>query len=219
MKICVCGWYFREDFYRVLKRVNERYPVAVVSNTGFLTASESVLARSLDFYTRENIGLEWGAYDYYLKEVWDGVSPVLFLHDDIRLRPVMKDYELRPPVEIFDAISKFEHDQVYIFKSLPEAKENFWIHGRAFYCSARFLRYLRRYNDGFWFDEDNDGHTQGPTPAHCKHFNEADYQFKYFTRGIPEKSNMKAGGYVILPALDCARRGRFEEEIEASKSI
>jgi hypothetical protein len=213
MQICVCGWYFREDFYRTLRQARKKYPVMIISNGRigpWLGGGDKV--RTLSFCIRKNIGLEWGAYDDFIKHHWDRKSPVLFLHDDIRVRPVMRNNRLLHPTEVFDSIAKLPFDQVYIFKSMQESIDNFRIHGRAFYCSARFLRYLLRYNDGFWFDENNTGHTQGPTPDHCLHFNEADYRFKHFLNRIPQKNKLTVGEYVILPALDCARRGRFEEE-------
>ncbi|MBW2621273.1 MAG: hypothetical protein JRD68_00075 [Deltaproteobacteria bacterium] len=212
MQICVCGWYFRPDFYALMREVNKKYSVTVINHQDTPLKWEY----KLSWHLCPNIGLEWGAYDFFLKTAWDGESAVLFLHDDIRFRPVIKNYELIEPIIIFDTIEQFEFDQVYFFGSLEEATKNYGIHGRAFKCSAVFLKSLLEQNNGFWYDENNDGHIQGTTPNYCEHYNKADYKFADFIKELKCRSNglLDAGHYVILPALDCAVRGRFREEIE-----
>jgi hypothetical protein len=233
----VCGWYFRPDFYRLLGDINEKYPVTVVNN-GTFSFEPGIFSDKISLTSRQNIGLEWGAYDYFLKTKWDNEADVLFLHDDIRFRPVIMNYELVEPMIIFDTIAKLEFDQVYLFGSLDEATANYGIHGRAFKCSVAFLKYLLEHNNGFWFDKNNDGHIQGPTPDYCEHYNKADYKFADCIKELdgkmpdlmsrprpdhvstvppllyPARLQLDVGEYVILPALDCAVRGRFREEIE-----
>ena len=210
MKICVCGWYYMDSILRDLKEVNETYPVFIVAHR----SSEALLG-NFEYRLRENIGLEWGAYDSYLKNEWDGVSDVLFMHDDIRLRPTFSSYEAVPATQVFRAIENLagEYDQVYIFRSLQEQKENFALHGRAFLATAKLLQYLLDNEDGIWFDADNTGHTMGPTPDWCKHYNEADYKFRDTLIKIDSLgTGMSVNNSIILPPFDCARRGKFEEE-------
>lgn len=225
MQICVCGWYFRPDFYKLLREINEKYPVTVVANQlprddvdkGFFMIPEGrgrgiILPDRKDalWLNRKNIGLEWGAYDYFLKNLWDGESSVLFMHDDVRVWPVIQDYQVIEPIKVFDVISKFLYGQVYLFRTLQQAIDNYYIHGRAFFCSAQFLKRLLKDNNGFWFDENNTGHISGPTPKHCKHYNEADYRFAKYIKSVKDMGDV--GDHVVLPALDCARRGKFIEE-------
>jgi len=209
MKVCVCGWYYMESIYRDLKEVNETYPVFVVAHK-----ADKILG-DFDYQLRENVGLEWGAYDWYLKNEWDGVSDILFMHDDVRLRPTFSEYNTVPITKIFRSIEHLsaEYDQVYIFRTLQEKKENFGLHGRAFLASAKLLRHLLEQEDGIWYDANNTGHTMGPTPEWCEHYNEADYKFRDTLLKIDSLgTGMSVNNSVILPPFDCARRGKFEEE-------
>lgn len=209
MKICVCGWYYFDSIYRDLEEVNKTYPVFIVAH------KPDPKLNGFEWKERENTGLEWGAYDWYLKNEWDGESDILFMHDDVRMRPIFSEYETVPVTQIFRAIEKLadEYDQVYIFRSLDEKKKNFGLHGRAFLATARLLRYLLDNHDGIWYDADNTGHTMGPTPEWCKHYNEADYRFRDVLIKIDTlETGMSLNNSIILPPFDCARRGKFEEE-------
>ena len=68
MKICVVGWYLYEPFYLQLKKVHQNYPVMVVSH------QKDKSYYGLPHVEIPNIGLEFGAYDYYLKNLWDDGS-------------------------------------------------------------------------------------------------------------------------------------------------
>jgi len=209
MKICVCGWYYMDSIYRDFEEVNKTYPVFVVAH------KEDEKLAGFDHYVRENTGLEWGAYDWYLKNEWDGESDVLFMHDDVRMRPTFCEYDTVPVIQVFKAVENLakEYDQVYIFRSMQEKKENFGLHGRALLCSARFLQYLLDNEDGIWNDVDNTGHTMGPTPDWCKHYNEADYKFRdTLTKIDALETGMSLNNIVLISPFDCARRGKFEEE-------
>lgn len=205
MKICVCGWYYYDSIYQDLVLVNEAYPVFVVAHRDDMWLRKS----GFNFFLRENRGLEWGAYDWYLKNAWDGESNVLYMHDDVRMRPVLKGFSTISPIKIFDAIAELEMDQAYIFKTERERLENYGIHGRAVFASARFNKQLLQ-DGGFWYDHDNTGHTNGPTPSYCKHFNEADYRFFHYLKGL--NSGLLVDRPVILQSFDCARRGKFEDD-------
>ena len=205
MNICVCGWYYLKPLYDILARVKEKFPVYVIAHR------EDDLLNDFYHLIEPNRGLEWGAYDTYLKHVWDGKSDVLFMHDDVRIRPVIQNYEIVAPEKIFSTIANFKQDQVYIFKSEKEAIDNYNIHGRALFCSAKFLHYLLEHG-GFWFDKDNTGHTQGPTPTTCMHFNEADYRFRDFLLTVNGDGGLVVNQKIILPAFDCARRGKFADQ-------
>jgi len=223
--ICVCGWHYFDSVYDTLRSAHKKYPVFVVAHRD----DELLHSSGLPFYMRENVGLEWGAYDWYIKNQWDGKSDVLFMHDDVRIRPVIKEYEVVDPVCVFNTVARLgdTYDQAYIFKSKHEYNKNFFIHGRALFCNAKTIRILLDRNDGFWYDADNTGHTGGSTPDGCKHYNEADYRFWRFlsglhgrgdetypweAEGLVTKEGLMVNQAIIIPAFDCARRGRFEEE-------
>lgn len=129
MNICVVGWYLYEPLYLQLKMVSKGYSAMVVSHR---TDKEYY---GLPHVEIPNIGLEFGAYDYYLKNLWDASSDVLFMHDDIDLADT----------SFFDTVAALKGsgtDQAFIFHDDQDAKNNQKFHGRAFYCSARFLQHM-----------------------------------------------------------------------------
>ena len=211
MKICVCGYYYKPEFFKMMNHIKDKYDIHVVANKTWVNGE---VPASIPVTKRENRGLEWGAYDFYLKNIWDGESDVLFSHDDVRYRPVIKNYEMIDPIKVFSTIEKLDYDQVYFFHSLRHAEKNYYIHGRSFKCSGRFLKELYDAG-GFPYDENNENHIKGPTPEHCKHFNWADYEFaEFIKKNLQGKPGWKVGDHVILAAQECATRGRFDDEID-----
>ena len=80
MDIVVCGWYYHKPFYLELLKIKNKYPVTVV-------AHRSVDTHVLQTVEVDNIGLEFGAYDYYLKRLWVEPIDVVFMHDDTNIKP------------------------------------------------------------------------------------------------------------------------------------
>ena len=151
MRICVVGWYFYPEFYDVLKQIMNKYPVFIVSHKG---------NTGLELPTAEipNVGLEWGAYHYYLQNIWKDDS-VFFTHDDNKIFNI----------EVFDEIASINKDCSMIFRTEKERQCNVGVHGRAFFCSERFLGFYKSYecrckfskvpHNGFWYDPNNFGFT------------------------------------------------------------
>ena len=81
LKICVCGWHLEkfDALYKVLWKLHHEndIPVHIVSNKD----SRWLKVFDLPYSYRDNYGLEFGAYDYYLRNIWDGESDVLFTRD------------------------------------------------------------------------------------------------------------------------------------------
>lgn len=187
MKICVCGWWLYQPFLDALWKVNKKYTVYIVSH-------RRDIKTRLPHFVTDNVGLEWEAYDFYTRFVWDGKSDVLFTHDDTAVSDL----------KVFDEIAAIKADCVFIFKTQDEAMDNGGrgvrgpMHGRAFKMSAGALKSL----GGFWFDKTNTGITwkveKGP-----------DYNAGIikFYEALKEK-DIDYRWYVI-PGYDCARRGRF----------
>jgi hypothetical protein len=187
--------------------LNPEHPVTIVANRDGLPDKYS---GCFDYRVRENRGLEYGAYDYYLKNIWDG-DDVLFMHDDMAILPIMKNFEIIGPELLFKSISEFKDDLVYIFKNDTSRRECFEIHGRAMFASKRWRamfaskRFLRKLLDcgGFPWDKNNDGYTLGPNPGYCEHFNWAVAQLKMFW----EKLFDYKIDSIIIPAFDYKIRG------------
>lgn len=152
MRICVCGWYFDDEFYSSLWRVNHtsnghiKYPVFVIAHR-----DDDLLANcDLPYLIEENSGLEWGAYSQYLSKIWDGHDSVLFMHDDLKLLPLVIDNEAKPGELVFNKLAEIQFDQAYIFQNRMEDVINYGRHGRMVYFSERLLRLIKSRKDFPW---------------------------------------------------------------------
>lgn len=150
MKICVCGYYYRPEFYRELKASG--YEAKVIGKVPGDQADVVI----------PNVGLEWAAYDYYVNHFWDG-EDVLFTHDD--------GY---PDPGAFDLIAEVNAPCAFIFMDEDDAMDNggrsmrkIGIHGRALRLSGDTIERL----GGFWFDGDNTGYVQHPIPPGMLDYN------------------------------------------------
>lgn len=257
MKICVAGWYYNEQLFKVLNEVNKKHKVIVVSYYGRVNGEERrstdkeyipekimrvVAPTGISVISNPNGGLEFGNYDYYIKNYWDKESSVLFMHDDIII------YNNK----IFDIIEDRlkDYDQAFIFRDTEEEVSQGRIHGRAFYCSKRFLQFMLDYtctckqsedyehphykgfkpkvilkgtgpHNGFWYDSFNMAeHVRGQPPRHCRHYNDGIYHFANFA-GRTAYSNSPWPGFpkdkvrqaVHFPEFSAALRGKWEGKI------
>lgn len=140
MNICIVGWYYTPNFYRKMEVITSKYPVHIVAHR---ENKVSPLPTTLI----PNLGLEFGCYDYYVKNIWDKQSSVLFMHDDAEIRVD----------DCFDAIAEIPYDFSFIFESESCMKADFGAHGRVFFASRKALNEL----GGFWFDKENKGRLRG----------------------------------------------------------
>jgi len=234
LKICVVGWSLYEDFYKILK--DSKYSVMIISHN---SDEEKVSALGLPYRMKENIGLEFGAYDFYLKNIWDGKSNVLFTHDDTQIIDIL----------VLDRIADLDnrgYDQAYLFKNKNEEVNNGGKHGRAIYMSAKLLSFILGYectcsqskecsdrhnpgtvlpglgkHTGFWFDPYNKGHVSGKPPVGVRHYNEMIYHFHKYMGWVRDKKlgneSMNVVNRVYFPEYDCARRGKFRIERKKKK--
>ncbi len=198
MKICVIGWHFHSHFFKVLSSVQNRYLVSVICHRQGNTEG---LPKTLI----PNIGLEFGSYNFYLMNMWNEESDVLFIHDDIRLLDTT----------FFSRIEKTTTDQVFIFSNEAERLYNSNAHGRAFFCSYRFLHRLKK-DGGFQYDSGNkgfvaDGHyTDTKPPEGCGHHNKAIHAFVRYLEKIKNETDMIVGVPIISNDIVCARRGKYK---------
>lgn len=196
MQICICGWYFYEDFYGTLNSLRATIDIVIVAN-------RPGNAFGLPCILRENIGLEWGAYSYYLDNCWDGISSVLFMHDDTKA-----------DADFFLSIQNTTFDQAFIFRDEFEYKRSY-SHGRAFYASARFLKVCRLYG-GIYYDKGNrgfiaPGYSWSVTPPEgCKDHNYAIREFTNLVKRIAEEyPDMSVNKQIYAPNICLGTRGKF----------
>ena len=147
--VCVVGWYFRPAFYACLQTL-QAHGIAVTVIAHREPPADLDL-QALDVHAQANVGLEWAAYDLFLRDLWRE-GPTLFLHDDT---------DVTPPVvqEMFTIHSQRALDLAFVFPSLESEQQNRGHHGRAWIASDRGLRALRA--RGIWFDVSNTGDTDG----------------------------------------------------------
>jgi hypothetical protein len=202
MKICVCGWYYYPGFYRELKKVKDLYSVYVVCNR------ESDEVNGLQHTIRENVGLDWGAYNYYLKNVWDRRSPVLFMQDDSKVDGMYVFMQI-------EGIQKHEDkDVVFLFENGVEAARNSNAHGRAFYCTPRFLSAILE-DGSFPYDEGNCGfvargsYKSEKPPEGCKHHNYGIWQFISQIQRINRVKKYNPRSVMTFSGLRLGRRGKL----------
>jgi len=216
VRICVVGWYFDDDFYSSLWRVNSphayknvTYPVFVIAHRD----DEFLHNCDLPYLLQENIGLEWGAYNQYLMKIWDGNESVLFMHDDIKLLPLVTDDGVVPGELVFNKLAEIKYDHVYIFQNRIEDVLNYGMHGRMVYFSERVLR-LFKSQGGFLYDGMNKGYIgEGKKPDDVQPYNYGIHGnneiLKKFQEINPEWSLLKK---VYFPSIEMGYRGKFEKE-------
>jgi hypothetical protein len=228
MKICVNGWYFFPELISILAKVDRRHPVCFSTYAGHIHEAMDgvnlVKSNGLRHEIRPVSGLEFGCYDYYLKNIWDGESSVLFMHDDI----------LVGSTETFDTIAELECDQAYIFRDLREEEVNGRIHGRGIFCSRKFLQYALDYvcecdqavdhedkhnpghilkgvgpHNGFWHEPSNARHNQGRVPIGVRHYNTAIYHFQGIHVRFAGRDGLLVNQKVHIWDFESARRGKL----------
>jgi hypothetical protein len=202
MKICVCGWYFNKVFYDTLEEVHPKYPVHIVAHKKL-----NGIGRAFPFTEIPNVGLEWGAYDYYLKNIWDGVSNVLFTHDDTHVSDI----------DSFANIAGSDLDCGFVFRSVKEVESNAGTHGRAVFMSAKFLEFCKNFiclckfskdkHSGFWYDGSNFGYLGNKARSNGLSCNAGIQHFSGMLEWIEKNEEPLKMGHIIAPQYFNGYRG------------
>lgn len=196
MKICICGWYYQEEFYNELKK--SKYDITIISNKSEVPESISKMFNNI--VIRKNIGLEFGAYNHYVKnnEVDDSI---LFLHDDTLIT--------------IEQINQIEEscrclDQAYIFANYDEQKKNGGKHGRCIYMSAKFLNYLKTEHSGIPYDERNNGYNGTSKNPEGLDYNESINRYHRLLGRIRDKKlGFKILYRIHIKDIKLGRRGKL----------
>jgi hypothetical protein len=191
MNICVAAWYYHKSLMQTLQNC---YPVCWVCHRPPPAAEIDLFDHS--FNNIPNVGLEFGCYDWYLKNRWNGGS-VLFTHDDNEITE-----------EALDQIALIPHDQCFLFPSLEVAEANGKAHGRAFFCSEKLLRRLKG-DGGFWYNEAPETSVAIPaTSAEAPNYHNAGIlTFLAWLKSLP--AEFTANQVAVVPGLKTGYRGRL----------
>lgn len=195
MTVCVVGWHFHRPLYETLRE--SKYPWTIVAHRkppddlSFPGPQCRVLLH--------NIGLEFHCYDDYLRSDWvNSRGSVLFSHDDNEITEAA-----------LDTIAALDRDQAFLFSSDADAQANGKAHGRAIFCSERFLTRLKA-DGGFWYDERPcDGKPIPATTADAPDFHNAAIQvFRAYLERLPQ-DEFRVNQVAIIPGLKTGYRGRL----------
>lgn len=195
ISICVIGWHFHKHLFESLLTIHTKYPI-------FIVCHKEGDALGLPKELIPNIGLEFGAYDHYINNIWKEDSNVLFLHDDTKINAV----------KLMQEIENIKQDHTFIFSSQGEYSYNSGGHGRAMYCSYKFLLHAKA-NNGFWYDKGNLGFVASGSyratkpPEGCKHHNAAMHTFTGYLNRL--KISMLVGIPLVTFNIINARRGNY----------
>lgn len=186
MRICIAGWYFHEPLLQVLE--NSKHICSIVAHR------HPDKQWQIPISPVANVGLEFGCYNWFLMHEWkDG--DVMFCHDDIEITE-----------RSLDGIAGLNRDQCFLFSSEEEARANGYAHGRAMFCSERFLRQCLN-DGGFWYDEGNHGDI-GPTTADAPDYhNNGIRMFRAYLLSLPK--DFSVNRYAVVRDLKCGYRGRI----------
>jgi hypothetical protein len=206
MNICIVGWFWTPEFLNIVSRIQHKHPAFIVAH------NEPSSPPPIPYCTIPNIGLEFGAYDFFIKKVWKGKSNVFFTHDD----SIVSETKLK----VFDRISAIKHDCTYLFRDMSEEEANGGKHGRAIFCSKKFLDYIIEDNNGFWHDEENKGFSGAKGQPHMFrkdgsriNFNVGIHTFhKYLGKVRDRKIGLDVVNRVYFPDYECGRRGTWRHK-------
>ncbi len=185
MKICITGWYFHEPFLTAIAASG--YETLIVGHRERPTFGLKLVL------TPEGRGLEFGCFQQYLMEHWDGVSDVLFMQDDGEITGSALD-------DIAALSEKQEIDQAFVFRDEYEEYFNQGHSGRAIWCRGSWLTWLKA-SGGFDVDWENLGVTEGKR---------ANYGVGMLALKVDR--NPRTSWIAIVPGLQMARRGWISDK-------
>ncbi len=191
-KICVVGWYFFENFYKELKK-SELDIFVVAHQTGDAL-------KGLKHRVNPNVGLEYGAYNYYINNIWDGKSDVFFMHDD------MEAVEFDDLIlSLYKEFKRKKAGQGYV-ASGPHSG----VGERFFYMSSKFIKIVKKEHNGMWYDEENLGYVNKHSmPKHWKpnRYNDGGPKFTEMVKDIERRYGFIVFYNLMEERLSLYRRG------------
>jgi len=176
IKICIVGWYYFKEIYKQLSK--SKFDIHVIAHRH----NEILDNLNIKYSIKDNIGLEYGAYDWYIKNIWDGKSDVFFMHDDIE-------------------ILKFDDCLSSIYNKMKNKNVGHGVSGkkkntgeRFFYMSSKLIKIIKTEYNGIWYDKENFGYNKmrvQPEHWNPRRYNDGGPMFSNMIKEINKKYNIK----------------------------
>jgi hypothetical protein len=204
VQICCSGWHFFDD---ILEQIEEsELDIHIVAHQDH----EWLKKEKIKSTVIDNVGLEYGSYNYYLNNIWDKESDVIFMHDDI----------------------KIQHFDKFIAKNYSKFKKRRIDHGSVTparivrpgaqfcYLSKRVVDAIQKDYGGIWFDEENVGYTDWksqPSHWHIRRVQEGGVRFRTMIEDIGKEYNFLVFTDVIDSDVTFYSRGKDEIKARYTK--
>jgi hypothetical protein len=191
MNVCICGWYYNKGFIDVMNR-----SLSLMHDI-FIIGHRDGDAGNIQKVIIQNVGLEFGAYDFYLKNIWGG-GDVIFIHDDTEF-----DFTAWNKINLLGLF----FDQVFIHENGIAELANGFAHGRALFCSERFLTRLLK-DDGFWYAK-GQVVIENEISKEEKEHNRGIKSFLNYCMKIKAETGLAVAQVVNIPEIRTGWRGQF----------
>jgi len=215
IEICVVGWYFSSNIYKQFKKSPFRFHIVAHRHNDILD--------NLDFKYSviKNIGLEYGAYDWYIKNAWDKKSDILFIHDDIELRNFTKTFS-NVFKKIRDNNISFSH-----ILGIKDIKRNSNCN-RCVFLSSKIVKLLLKKYGGIQYDLYNRGYVWGDKRyydpfVYTNKYKEVLAQpanlFRKRVKAIVRDHNLKRQNIPCRQLLLCRRNNMLKDKVKRNISL
>ncbi len=199
VQICIVGWHFFEDIFNQIKESElDIYVVAHRHN--------EILDENINSIMIDNVGLEYGAYDYFIKNVWNKKSDVIFMHDDIEIIKfnsfIKKNYKKFKEKEL-------DHAPFSPAKHVSAS-------GTCFCMSSKIINIIKVEYGGIWWDKENFGYTThktAPADWHVRRTNQGGGEFHKMITEIGKKHDLLVYSDIIDPSVTLYSRGKDKIKI------
>lgn len=193
-KICVVGWHYFSNLYESLRKSS--FGVHIISHR----YNKMLDDYSLSYSVTENVGLECGAYSYYIDNIWDRKSNIFFMHDDIEILS-FNDFMASNSKKIVE--KKIEHAFIVPGSIIRGGLQ-------ITYMSKNFIKIIKKEYGSIWYDKENLGFTTmrcQPDNWEVRRYNEGAFRFRKMAIDIGKKYNILTCLSIVDNRLTLYNRG------------
>ena len=193
-KICIVGWHFSKKIYDQLAISN--FDIHIVAHK----YNKILDDLPLNYTVIKNVGRESHAYDWYIKNIWDGKNGVLFMHDDIEVKDFKKTFK--------NILEQMEgKDLSYVLGRTDEKRKA--NSERCFFLSKKLIKLILKEYGGIWYDIHNKGYTFG----NFKTYDPETYTDNYIQNVLLKKGNFTENINKIIKKYSLVYKNIISKEI------